>query len=63
MGPLRRMPGGNTPTGVGKTPSLCRTLDAKEKHPHGCGEDLKRLATLRRRLETPPRVWGRLIVK
>ncbi|SMG64228.1 hypothetical protein BMETH_2251_0 [methanotrophic bacterial endosymbiont of Bathymodiolus sp.] len=29
----------NTPTGVGKTPSLCLSKSAVQKHPHGRGED------------------------
>ncbi len=50
---------GNTPTGVGKTPSvqLRRLLD--EKHPHGRGEDAFAIVTPSTPRETPPRAWGR----
>ena len=32
------------------------------KHPHGCGEDPAQYKALVRVLETPPRVWGRLLL-
>ena len=31
-----------------------------KKHPHGCGEDRKQGTPKQTRMETPPRVWGRL---
>ena len=31
-----------------------------EKHPHVRGEDLQRVIQRVRRMETPPRAWGRL---
>ncbi len=55
----QRAAGGNTPTGVGKT-FACDSLEPlTRKHPHGCGEDWRVPAALRRYEETPPRVWGR----
>ena len=50
---------GNTPTGVGKT--LCRltAAEAKEKHPHGRGEDRLEARLDTWLTETPPRAWGR----
>ncbi len=52
-------PGGNTPTGVGKTfNSASRALRA-EKHPHGRGEDLARGHLQAPYGETPPRGVGK----
>ncbi len=51
---------GNTPTGVGKTPSSLWRASIHEKHPHGCGEDRSLLSFMACMRETPPRVWGRL---
>ena len=33
-----------------------------EKHPHACGEDLRRITKSGTHLETPPRMWGRPLV-
>ena len=49
----------NTPTGVGKTHLVARSVRCTRKHPHGRGEDLPHLAERWRWLETPPRAWGR----
>ena len=50
----------NTPTGVGKTEITLRLRQARQKHPHGCGEDAAKLTVEQVAEETPPRVWGRL---
>ena len=50
---------GNTPTGVGKTPSARPGGTGAEKHPHGRGEDSSISRGRRRIRETPPRAWGR----
>ena len=49
----------NTPTGVGKTVWAGLEFWASQKHPHGCGEDVRELNRQNAELETPPRVWGR----
>ena len=51
---------GNTPTGVGTTygPRPRRML--AQKHPHGRGDDTNGACLKSRRIETPPRAWGRL---
>ena len=49
----------NTPTHVGKTVYWMVTPDFTRKHPHARGEDKKLCVLLSRRLETPPRTWGR----
>ena len=49
----------NTPTCVGKTPSVSRPISFMEKHPHVRGEDAKTDLKRSRRSETPPRAWGR----
>ena len=50
---------GNTPTGVGKTPSLYGSGQRQGKHPHGRGEDPCSNGYSSVGLETPPRAWGR----
>ena len=50
---------GNTPTGVGKTPSGARPPSAGKKHPHGRGEDNAEVQRVADIVETPPRAWGR----
>ena len=50
----------NTPTGVGKTVRADGTRTDNRKHPHGCGEDTRLIPETVSKLETPPRVWGRL---
>ena len=50
---------GNTPTGVGKTPRPFTLAAARQKHPHGCGEDSVTVEPSVKVWETPPRVWGR----
>ena len=52
--------GRNTPTHVGKTVSPEAGRTGKRKHPHARGEDSKKVAESRKKLETPPRTWGRL---
>ena len=52
--------GGNTPTGVGKTPTRNSRRTKCQKHPHGRGEDSTPSSLARAHLETPPRAWGRL---
>ena len=37
--PRQCLPLGNTPTGVGKTPTFSRKSAPSQKHPHGRGED------------------------
>ena len=49
----------NTPTGVGKTFLLSKSLIANEKHPHGRGEDNTFFRRYPVQIETPPRAWGR----
>ena len=49
----------NTPTGVGKTPTIRQTTHLAQKHPHGRGEDLSFALLFHPELETPPRAWGR----
>ena len=53
----------NTPTGVGKTLWRNDTRGRLQKHPHGRGEDNAFKAADPRHQETPPRAWGRLVVK
>ena len=55
----RAVPGGNTPTSVGKTPLPISTGLIPWKHPHERGEDLPIYSSLPGLLETPPRAWGR----
>ncbi len=50
---------GNTPTCVGKTPSILSRLTAGRKHPHVRGEDVQALKLTSEEWETPPRAWGR----
>ena len=50
---------GNTPTHVGKTPSLSSVMRFSQKHPHACGEDGIDLPGKEAGVETPPRMWGR----
>ena len=50
---------GNTPTGVGKTPTNGGFHRLFQKHPHGRGEDLACLTRRQALIETPPRAWGR----
>ena len=50
---------GNTPTGVGKTPAPRTYWPARQKHPHGRGEDSKFMDVSTIAPETPPRAWGR----
>ncbi len=50
----------NTPTCVGKTLAGQSLSESPWKHPHVCGEDQYWIANYWRRVETPPRVWGRL---
>ena len=52
---------GNTPTGVGKTKPRRTTGRKEKKHPHGRGEDGTNPVENCKRLETPPRAWGRQI--
>ncbi len=51
---------GNTPTGVGKTPTCSCTRVQPQKHPHGRGEDQPTDCAVGFLEETPPRAWGRL---
>ncbi len=51
----------NTPTHVGKTPSLDEIVCAYQKHPHARGEDRAVVVVWFPVLETPPRTWGRPI--
>ena len=55
-------PGGNTPTRVGKTFQILKKKTRGKKHPHACGEDPVNKRQTGRMGETPPRVWGRLVV-
>ena len=50
---------GNTPTGVGKTPSGRHAARRRRKHPHGRGEDSGASFRFLAYPETPPRAWGR----
>ena len=54
-----RLADGNTPTGVGKTISICTEYWRRQKHPHGRGEDAEELKIIWKTGETPPRAWGR----
>ncbi len=51
----------NTPTGVGKTSSAALDRLARQKHPHGRGEDAQIQPLSAKSMETPPRAWGRRI--
>ena len=53
-------PGGNTPTGVGKTCAPRSKSSPTRKHPHGRGEDSRTAWVSSMSGETPPRAWGRL---
>ena len=53
---------GNTPTHVGKTFTSIYYLFKRWKHPHACGEDAKVEPEIVSEPETPPRMWGRLIL-
>src|SRR5207253_2226996 len=48
-----------TPTRVGKTGGHPMKMIVLAVHPHACGEDLHVRPLARRRLGSPPRVWGR----
>ena len=50
---------GNTPTSVGKTAGHRACPGTARKHPHERGEDKRTRSTRSKRLETPPRAWGR----
>jgi len=50
---------GNTPTGVGKTSETGNDNTSSRKHPHGRGEDRSECYMRMRKVETPPRAWGR----
>src|SRR5690606_25936974 len=50
---------GNTPTGVGKTVGVGAGVEQDQKHPHGRGEDVSNSASRAKKVETPPRAWGR----
>ena len=52
---------GNTPTCVGKTRWRQWCQQRRQKHPHVCGEDSIAQSLASSWLETPPRVWGRLV--
>ena len=58
-GEHRRKTNGNTPTGVGKTPSPSLVASMIQKPPHGRGEDFLARLMVRDSVETPPRAWGR----
>ena len=51
---------GNTPTHVGKTAARHGAPHLYRKHPHARGEDERKVSKRRKKLETPPRTWGRL---
>ena len=53
----------NTPTGVGKTSLHCGDIPGMKKHPHGRGEDPKFCGYFFTCKETPPRAWGRHLVR
>ena len=54
--------GRNTPTCVGKTRQKIIRYNTLKKHPHVCGEDQIGAGKIRTFQETPPRVWGRLVI-
>ena len=56
----QKLPGGNTPTGVGKTNFSFLPGTTWRKHPHGRGEDDRIAVKMKTMVETPPRAWGRL---
>ena len=49
----------NTPTCVGKTAASESRMVLERKHPHVRGEDLHQGRLSVRKVETPPRAWGR----
>ena len=53
----------NTPTSVGKTNGTTWAPIPFLKHPHERGEDRRHLRHAGRDEETPPRAWGRLLIK
>ena len=44
---------------MGKTSGVYSRRWAIEKHPHGRGEDTQKTLNMHKKLETPPRAWGR----
>ena len=52
----------NTPTGVGKTTCHNVVAACPRKHPHGRGEDERGYGTCWKKVETPPRAWGRPLI-
>ena len=54
---------GNTPTSVGKTQRSWAMRTRPWKHPHGRGEDDAFNFVNVRRMETPPRAWGRRVLQ
>ena len=50
---------GNTPTHVGKTGVWREAESAGQKHPHARGEDQQPCPDSSKKIETPPRTWGR----
>ena len=48
----------NTPTGVGRTTPSPTSRGTTREHPHGRGEDLRRLRQRAVAAGTPPRAWG-----
>ena len=53
----------NTPTHVGKTAGRVEALFPCQKHPHARGEDAEETIQNLLAEETPPRTWGRLLLK
>mgnify|MGYP007032566769 CR=1 FL=1 len=52
----------NTPTHVGKTVTVMKAAIQSRKHPHACGEDGAEVEIDTTPWETPPRMWGRLLL-
>ena len=55
--------GGNTPTYVGKTHGVRGRTFRQGKHPHVRGEDGGLSLLPKPRAETPPRTWGRRLIR
>jgi len=52
-----------TPTRVGTTESISSSPLITAVHPHACGDDVGELLALEIPPGSPPRVWGRLIMR
>jgi len=54
---------GNTPTHVGTSALTGESVWPLWKHPHACGDEPFVSIPASRKLETPPRMWGRVFIR